>query len=396
MRIASICSHYPSPGNPVRGVFVQRRLAALAKLADVHVYSPRPWFPALRPREPLARENETPAVERVPMFYVPRFFKGYDGHWLERALYPALREPAARGQIDVIDAHFEYPEGVGAVRLARRLGLPAFITLRGLLPKCLSLPSHRPPVLRALAAADGLIAVSHSLRDVAVRQGIDPDKIAVVPNAVDTSVYCPRQRDEVRQRLGIAAGVPLIVSVGHVVPSKGFVDLVGAFARLRTRFPRARLAIVGATAIDRPHSRELADLIHAVGLEAECVLVGQKSAEAVAQWLNAADVFALATKTEGCCNAVLESLACGTPVVTTPVGDNPRYIAPGVNGLLTPVGNVERLADAMAEALLHAWDRERISATVSSRNWDDVAHEVLGFFAERMPRACRERREVAV
>lgn len=103
----------------------------------------------------------------------------------------------------------------------------------------------------------------------------------------------------------------------------------------------------------------------------------------VAAWLRAADVFALATAREGCCNAVLEALAVGTPVVTTDVGDNARFVTDEVNGTLVPVDDPTALAVAIQSCLDgREWDRESIARHLQDQvgNWNDVATRVLDFF----------------
>jgi glycosyltransferase involved in cell wall biosynthesis len=109
----------------------------------------------------------------------------------------------------------------------------------------------------------------------------------------------------------------------------------------------------------------------------------------VADWLAAADVFALGTEREGCCNAVLEALAVGTPVVTTPVGDNGVFVRDGANGFIVPVDDVDALAHGLERALRHGqWDRVSISKDLLAQvgSWADVAAQVLGFFRSRLAR----------
>ena len=112
--------------------------------------------------------------------------------------------------------------------------------------------------------------------------------------------------------------------------------------------------------------------------------VGRVCSEDVAAWLRAADVFALASRREGCCNAVLEALASGLPVVATPVGDNAWFVKEDSNGFLVPVGDFEALAQALEKALKKVdWDRNRISSDLPVGDWNSVARKVLEFFEER-------------
>ena len=113
--------------------------------------------------------------------------------------------------------------------------------------------------------------------------------------------------------------------------------------------------------------------------------VGRIPSAEVARWLQAADVFALATSREGCCNAILEALAAGRPVVTTPAGDNAHFVRDGVNGYVVPIDDAEATAAALERALSRKdWDAEAISAGLEVGGWDDVARDVLGFFRERV------------
>jgi glycosyltransferase involved in cell wall biosynthesis len=106
----------------------------------------------------------------------------------------------------------------------------------------------------------------------------------------------------------------------------------------------------------------------------------------VARWLQAADVFALGTAREGCCNAVLEALAVGAPVVTTPVGDNAYFVRDGVNGRVVPVDDAGAMATAISAALTTDWDRPGIARALAQQagSWDGVGQRVLEFMNERL------------
>src|SRR5262249_37888964 len=160
----------------------------------------------------------------------------------------------------------------------------------------------------------------------------------------------PGPRDEARAALGIAPDGPLIVTVGHVQPVKGQHDLVPALARVRSRRGPVRLALIGNDRYDPRYTRLVRRRAPAGGLGGEVSFLGQQAPEGVALWLRAADLFVLPSYHEGCCNAVLEALACGTPVVATRVGDNAEYVGEA-SGRLVPAGDVAALAAAIDNAL---------------------------------------------
>lgn len=152
------------------------------------------------------------------------------------------------------------------------------------------------------------------------------------------------------------------------------------------------LAIIGGEAYDATCPRDLEVIAAKAGVAASVRFVGKVHPGQVADWLRAADAFALATEREGCCNSVLEAVATGIPVVTTPAGDNPYFVTDDTNGQLVPIGDVEATAVALRRVLDRPWDAEAISRGLAVGDWDSVARRVLGFFAERIQVTSGERR----
>lgn len=386
MRIASISIEYPGPRGPGRGLFVQRRVAALARLADVRVIHLEPWFPVLKPW-PAASQNgfrdEPPAV-RPGMFYLPGVLKGLDSYWVKRAVVPAVRSLEADGRVDVIDAHFGYPEGVGCVKAALDLGKPVFITMRGLENPVLQSRWRGSQLLWALKRCTGIISVSQSLKDLVVSRGVDPAKIRVIPNAVDRVTFQPGDRDEARRDLGVEPGARLVVCVAMLVYGKGQHLLLQALASLRSSHPQLRLALVGGPAHEPKYPDTLRKMAEKLGLGESVIMTGSQSPQQVVKWLRAADLFALPTYDEGCCNAILEAMACGLPVVTTPVGDNAALLEAPRRGVLVRADDAAALAEVLDSALGISWDRQAIARYGADFTWDEVARQTSRFFRERL------------
>jgi glycosyltransferase involved in cell wall biosynthesis len=387
MRIASVSVDYPSPWNLHGGLFIQRRLAALASLEDVTVVQPVPWFPFLKPwpgDRPSIREDQTyPRVLHRRMFYLPRIMKGLDGRWVKRAVLAALAEIEQEYGIDLIDAHFGYPEGAGCVRAALALERPVFITMRGLERPVLTHRWRGRQLLWALAQCTGIIAVAESLKTLAVERGIAPEKIEVIPNAVDRQIFRLGEKDEARRALGIRQSEQLVVSVGMLVEGKGHHHLVEAIARLRTKYPRLKLTIIGGPAHEPSYPELLRRKIDERNVQGTVRLLGARPPGVVAKWLQAADVFALSTYDEGCCNAILEAMACGLPVVTTPAGDNAVLVAPPSRGFIVPTGWSDALCEALGTALQMAWDHESIAGYGADYSWEEAARRTVGFFRKQ-------------
>ena len=395
--IASVCRTLPTPIAGTDGIFVFRRIQAVAGYAQVHVCQPLPYFPVIRPLAAWAK-NENHQVGDVtithaPMFYLPGLLKRLDAMWLYRAVRRQLREWHRTKKLDAIDAHFGYPDGVGAVRVAREIGVPVFVTVRGVEEEYLRTPAIAKIMLDALQQADGCICVSHSLKEVLVKAGVSDQKIRVIHNAVDRQTFAPQSKNEARETLGISEESRLIVSVGNLLSVKGHDVLVRSFAEVRSNHVSAKLVVIGAEMHEPSYHNYLKRLSASLGVSEHVKFVGRQKPEDVSLWLAAADAFALASRREGCCNALLESLACGVPSVVTSVGDNPSFVHDGQNGYLVRTDCPEEMAQRLHWVLeSDHWRKLEISNQLGVSDWSSVGMQVLDFMNERIEAARRATR----
>lgn len=389
LRIASVCRNFPIPGNASVGTFVHRRVAAMARHASVRALQPVPYFPVVRPLPNWAsgreRDESGLRVTTAAMPYLPGVLKRLDGFWLKRAALPTLARWHAEAPLDAIDAHFGFPDGVGSVLAARELGVPAFVTIRGSETDFMRDPAIRDSMRHAFGAAAGCITVSHSLKAMLDANDVATDHVRVIHNAIDRSRFRPGAKANARAKLGLSSDARIVVSVGHLVSIKRFHVLIDAFTKLRASDTAARLLIIGGNAYEAEYPASLTRLVQARGLGDVVTFVGAVPPESVVDHLQAADLFSLASSREGCCNAILEALACGVPVVATAVGDNSEFIRDGENGYLVGVDDAGALAAALQRALRREdWDAARISRALGVGDWDTVGAKVIEFVNERI------------
>jgi len=379
-RIVVLSTLFPHAAQPTTGLFIRERMFRVARSMPLTVVAPAPWFPFqhllrrwrphFRPPVP-ARETQQGVEIRRPRFLsIPGSCKWLDGFSMAVCCLPLLVSLKRDLRCNIIDAHFAYPEGYAAALLGRWLRLPVCITLRGTEVPLARDPRRRRRMVEALQHATRIFAVSESLKRHVVAMGIDAEKIAVVPNGVDTATFHRVDREEARRSLGLRGDAPVLVSVGALVERKGFHRVMQCLPDLRRRFPGLRYLIAGGPGPEGDCSAELRRTVHELDLQ-QCVqFLGPVSPEALKVPLSASDVFVLATRNEGWANVFLEAMACGLPIVTTDVGGNAEVVADEHLGLIVPFGDQARLTHAIADALTRRWDRDGITAYAEGHSWE--------------------------
>lgn len=410
MRVLVLSSVFPNRQQPTLGVFIRERMRRVAESCELVVVAPVPWFPFNRAIRgvrwagvPSREVQDGIEVLHPRVFSVPGILKCLDGVFYAISLAAYIRRLRRRFAFDVIDAHFAYPDGLGAVLLGRLFRRPVVITLRGSIVRLSGHALHRPQLRYALNAAARVLSVSDSLKVVAVGLGTPPEKIRVVPNGVDVERFRPLDRSETRTRLHLPRDRRILLSVGGLNEGKGHHRVMAALPRLLKEHPDLLYVIVGSERRSDTIRPLLNRLIERDGLAEHVRIVGERPHDEIPLWLAAADVFCLATRSEGWANVLLEAIACGRPVVATRVGGNAEVVSSGELGILVPPGDDAVLADAIAEALGRRWDPKVMVEHARRHSWVAAARAVLEEFrgvaasadpraAGRTPRALRDTR----
>src|SRR5439155_2182699 len=370
VRLLTLATLFPNSRQPRHGIFVANRLRKLCDTGRVEatVVAAVPSFPGA-----YRSCAEVPAVETVDGFDVrhPRFFNvpglgmRFQPSSLSRALLDELRDMRVdASSFDVVDAHYFYPDGVAAARVAHALGRPLVISARGSdINVIADIPFARRRMLEAAARAHALIAVSEALARKMVEIGMPSDRIHVLRNGVDTELFAPLSRVEARQRLGLNEGAQWVVAVGNLVPEKGLGVLIRAVAALGD----ARLLIVGGGVLRDALPR----LAHK--LAPARIVFRRNMRQSDLRYVYAAgDVLALPSLREGWPNVVLEAIACGTPVVASDVGGVPEILRDDSVGVLVRAHTDEAWIDALRRALSRDFSRDRLRGYAMQFGWDDV------------------------
>ncbi len=384
LKILSLSTEYPNPVEPGKGLFVHARLQGIAAGADLTVIAPVALLDYANPEGRLLASFSIPKSRRdrgTRVFHLRWLYPPFGG-WLNAFfLYIRLLWPVARLRLsrtaDLIDAHFTHPEGIAAALLGSTLDIPFMITMRG---SELRYQHHRLKrfwMAWALRRADRVITVSDGLRALAVELGADPAAVKTVPNGINTGIFFRRDREASRLIHHIPKDALVVLAAGDLARIKGHHRVIEALRSLVDDGLPAYLLIAGGVGRSGQYAATLRARVTELGLEDKVRFVGLAQQNTLAELMSAADVFCLASASEGWPNVVNEALACGTPVVATDVGAV-RKMLPSVRfGTVVPVDDAPSLGVALREALTRTWDHAAISSWGRSRSWDQVAKEVI-------------------
>lgn len=371
LRVLTLSTLFPDATRPNFGVFVERQALSLAALNDVEVQvvAPigiAPWPVAMHPRyralAGLARAEQWRgiAVHRPRFVNLPGTRGRFHATSLIRALTPLLDRIGRDFAFDVIDASFFFPDGVAAVALGERFGVPVSIKARGAdVHHWGTARATKAQVRRAAARADGLLAVSEAMADDVAALGVTRDRVLVHHTGVDQTRFAPADRAAAKAALGLSG--PLVVSVGALIPRKGHDVAIRAVARL----PGVSLMIAG----DGAERARLAATIARCAAGDRITLQGSVAHDSLPALFAAADVLALASSSEGLANAWVEALASGTPIVITDVGGAREVVDRAAAGRIVR-RDPEAFARAIADVLADRPDPWAVRAVAERFTWE--------------------------
>lgn len=200
--------------------------------------------------------------------------------------------------------------------------------------------------MRVCQSADKIIVPSNFLAKLVTCWGVESSRIEIIYNGVDFEPL-DIEKEKARREIGISGNI--ILSVGRLVPWKGFKMLIKIMPELLKGDSFARLIIIG----DGPEKESLEIMKNNMGLNNKVYLAGKKLQEELKMYLAAADMFVLNTAYEGFSHQILEAMAAGAPIITTNAGGNPEIVKQGKNGFMVKYNDELNLIEAIKAVFNH-------------------------------------------
>jgi glycogen synthase len=407
MRITLLSNEYPPHTYGGAGVHVSELSRELARLDGAGHAVTILCFGDQRQRE----ENKT-VTGIAPASDLPVQDLRYRS--LLDALYRNVVMVGSVADADIVHCHTWYTHLAGCL-LKRILAVPLVVTAHSLEP-------HRPWKREQLGSgydastwvektacqnADGIIAVSRSMRqDVHQLYGVPLEKMRVIHNGIDCTVFRPTFNNEVLRSYGISPHKPFLLFVGRITRQKGIVHLVDALHHLH---PPVQVVLCAGAPDTEALGREIREKVEQARAETghELIWIPEPiPREQLVTLYSHASLFVCPSVYEPFGIINLEAMACKTPVVAAAVGGIPEAVVHGKTGLLVPFEPAapadpqpkqpQRYARDLAAAiasLLSSPDRMRAMAEESRRrvaehfSWKHIARKTMDFYHTLLPRS---------
>lgn len=237
-------------------------------------------------------------------------------------------------------------------------------------------------------AASLVVTISrYSLEKIQAHYGVEPDKVRIVPNGVDTQRFKPQAATGALRRQFGLTDAPCILFVGSLIPRKGLPPLVEAAKKVVAHAKDSQFVIVG----EGPLKNQLTATLKEARLLGNFKFLGNIKEDMLPEVYNCADVFVLPSIQEGQGIVLLEAQACGKPVVAFDIGGVNEAVCSGETGLLVPRGNADGLADGLIRLLLDKDLRASMGErgrgfVVENFTWEHCAQGMLGVYREALNR----------
>ena len=298
---------------------------------------------------------------------------------------------AALSHVDVAHLHeFRSYQNSVALSLMEKLGVPFVLTAQGGLPRIMG--RHSLKVLydqmvgkRILRNAARLHALNEMEREQFIKLGVEPERVAILPNGVDLEQY--RSLPPVngfRARFGIPEGVPIVLFLARVNKIKGVDFLVSSFDLLRRVSPQAVLVIVGP---DDGYLTEVKRQVQTLGISSQVRFTGYLDGDDKLQAYQSASVYVLPSAYEMFAITLLESLACGTPIIATDRCGLADFVRQNDLGSIVNYGDVGGLQNEITRILSRPQDVQRRAGygrqyVLDNFGWDSIAENWLKVYRD--------------
>lgn len=352
-----LISSYPHDSARSQSIFVYRLMESLAKLGcEIVVISPQTWRTKIKNKKELPGQKsygyEHATVYRPKYFDFPNrirignFTLGkYNAESYKGAVKKVVKNLDFKP--DIVYAHFLYRSGPAAIWAANYFGVPAVVALgESTLDKHANI-FGKEKMKELIHRFSGIISVSQKNKNYCINElQVEEEKIKVFPNAVNQEVFFPRDKEKMREKYNLPNDKFIVAFTGHFIERKGPLRVLEALEKIEGN--------VGGVFIGSGKQEPFGDKV---------LFKGRLKHHEVPEMLSAADVFVLPTQNEGSCNAIVEAMACGLPIVSSDIEAIKEQVNEKIAVLCDP-NNIEKIKEGIELFYKDKQKREQVQQEV--------------------------------
>jgi glycosyltransferase involved in cell wall biosynthesis len=319
---------------------------------------------------------ENVEVIKTPVWYFPF---GFMNRFVGGSHFRSVDRIIKRKNIkfDIVHSHFVWSSGYVGMKLKEKYKVPLVVTGHGFDVYKLPFKNEfwKKKTKEILEKVDYITTVSQFNRNCLEEIGIRRSKINIIANGYTADIFAPADKKLARKELGIDSHSKVLLSVGNLEKIKGYDLLIKSIDKIKGDYSDLKVYILGSGS----QYKQLKKLISVLGLESIVFLMGAKPHDQISKWMNASDLFIISSRVESFSVVLLESLACGVPVVGTKVGVIPEVLSPD-SGFVVETNNIEQLSQAIDRALKNNWNSKKIVKVAEGYSWDSIVREYINLY----------------
>lgn len=288
----------------------------------------------------------------------------------EKATKKIFKKLNKKIKFDIIYAHFIHPSAIVANKLGKKYKIPVYFAYgenNNYTIDYLGIKKTR----ELLKGINGVICVSESNKKRLIENDIVPENIIkVFPNGIDSNVFYKRNKKEIRKKYGISEKDFIIAFVGRYIEIKGIDRLCEALKKINNKNLKA--LFIGSGPI-KPNYKYT-------------IFEGSLDHDKIPDYLSASDIFVLPTNAEGCCNAIIEALACGLPVISSNKSFNDEILDEKCSIRINEM-DIDEIKNAIEELYNDKEKRKQFSKAALEKakllNLNNRAKKILDFMEQK-------------
>lgn len=359
MKVLMACQNHPDKYNPYWGVFIERSISSIVDQGiDATAIIPRPYVLPIK-GVPYYYFSKLPLKEETGSYikYYPRYF-----YFPPKKLFYSLSGDSYSKNVttyakknleapDLIHAHHVFMDGYGMIKLSQEWEVPLVMVEHGaILKEIINWKSMHNKIIKTLNFADHIMCVSDDLFSIALNNGIDENKLSVVPIGVDIDLFRKGNVELIKEEFNIKDSTKIVLYVGQLIPRKGLNYLIEAIPKIVSKHKDSLFVFAGTG----PQREELESICQRKDILSSILFTGGIDLTQLIKWYSIADLFVLPSLSEGRPTVIYEAMSCEVPIIATDVGGVSEQIIDGYNGYVVPPRSSKILIEKINNLLENA------------------------------------------